>query len=116
MRNLAQRSAEAAKEIKQLIQASAERVEQGATQVQSATVTMSQVVASVGEVSRLVEAIHRASSQQSSAVTLISDTVTRIDQGTQQNAALVEQTSAAAESLRHQAHELVGLVSRFKLA
>ncbi len=116
VRSLAGRSAEAAREIKQLIQTSVERVEQGSAQVNQAGQTMDEVVQAIAKVSDIIGEISRASQEQSSGVGLVGEAVTRIDQGTQQNAALVEQTSAAAESLRGQAHRLVDLVGTFKLA
>ncbi|WP_374583933.1 methyl-accepting chemotaxis protein [Ideonella dechloratans] len=116
VRSLAGRSAEAAREIKQLIQASVERVEQGSVQVHQAGQTMEEVVQSIAKVSDIIQEISRASQEQSAGVGQLGVAVSRIDQGTQQNAALVEQTSAAAESLRSQAHQLVNLVDTFKLA
>jgi methyl-accepting chemotaxis protein-1 (serine sensor receptor) len=116
VRSLAGRSAEAAREIKQLIQASVERVEQGSVQVHQAGQTMDEVVQSIAKVSDIIHEISRASQEQSAGVGQLGEAVSRIDQGTQQNAALVEQTSAAAESLRGQAHQLVNLVDTFKLA
>ena len=116
VRSLAGRSAEAAREIKQLIQASVERVEQGSVQVHQAGQTMDEVVQSIAKVSDIINEISRASREQSTGMGQLGEAVSRIDQGTQQNAALVEQTSAAAESLRGQAHQLVNLVDTFRLA
>jgi methyl-accepting chemotaxis protein len=77
---------------------------------------MDEVVQSIAKVSDIIHEISRASQEQSAGVGQLGEAVSRIDQGTQQNAALVEQTSAAAESLRGQAHQLVNLVDTFKLA
>jgi methyl-accepting chemotaxis protein len=116
VRSLAQRSAEAAKEIKGLIGASVDRVEQGSALVDQAGVTMQEVVASIRRVSDIVSEISAASSQQSSGVALVGEAITRMDQGTQQNAALVEQSAAAADSLKQQAEQLVASVAVFKVA
>ncbi len=115
VRNLAQRSAEAAKEIKGLIGASVERVEQGSQLVDKAGTTMQEVVASIRRVSDIVSEISAASAEQSDGVVQVGSAITRMDQGTQQNAALVEQSAAAAESLKQQAAQLVQAVSVFKL-
>jgi methyl-accepting chemotaxis protein len=115
VRSLAKRSADAAHEIKDLIGTSAARVEQGHALVGQAGQTMAEVVASIQRVSALVGAISRASDEQSVGVSHIGEAVSRMDQGTQQNAALVEQTSAAAESLERQARLLVDAVGLFKV-
>ena len=116
VRNLAQRSAEAAKEIKGLIGASVDRVEQGSALVDQAGVTMQEVVASIRRVSDIVSEISSASAEQSSGVAQVGQAITRMDQGTQQNAALVEQSAAAADSLKQQAEQLVAAVAVFKIA
>jgi len=116
VRSLAQRSAEAAKEIKRLIATSVERVEQGTTQVDRAGETMREVVASIRRVTDIVAEISAASTEQSSGVAQIGDAVTQMDQATQQNAALVEESAAAAESLKGQANQLVDVVAVFQLA
>jgi methyl-accepting chemotaxis protein len=116
VRSLAQRSAEAAKEIKTLISASVERVEQGSSLVDRAGKTMEEIVASIRRVSDIVGEISSASVEQSSGVAQVGDAVTQMDQATQQNAALVEESAAAAESLRSQAMQLVQAVAVFKLA
>jgi methyl-accepting chemotaxis protein len=116
VRNLATRAAAAAKEIKSLISASMERVEQGTVLVDQAGATMTQVVDAIRKVSDLIQDISSASSEQSSGVAQVSTAVQQIDQTTQQNAALVEQSAAAAESLKQQASQLVVAVSAFKLA
>ena len=115
VRNLAQRSAEAAKEIKLLIGASVERVAQGSMLVDKAGVTMNEIVTSIQHVSDIVGEISSASTEQSKAVGQVSQAVTQIDQTTQQNAALVEESATAAASLREQADDLVAAVAQFKL-
>jgi len=116
VRNLAQRSAEAAKEIKGLIGASVDRVEQGSALVDQAGVTMQEVVSSIRRVSDIVSEISAASSQQSAGVGQVGAAITRMDQGTQQNAALVEESAAAADSLKQQAEQLVAAVAVFKIS
>jgi len=116
VRSLASRSADAAKEIKYLINASVERVEQGTVLVDQAGVTMTEVVSSIRRVTDLMGEISAASSEQSAGVSQVGEAVTQMDQATQQNAALVEEMAAAAASLRSQAHELVDTVAVFKLA
>ena len=116
VRTLARRSGEAAREIKQLITASVERIEQGATQVNLAGETMSEVVTSIRRVSDIVAEISSASLEQSASVSEVSEAVTSMDSATQQNAALVEEMSAATTSLNMQAQELVRAVEVFKLA
>ncbi|MGN1056638.1 MAG: methyl-accepting chemotaxis protein [Comamonas sp.] len=115
VRNLAQRSSEAAKEIKGLITDSVERVEQGSQLVDKAGHTMSEVVASIRRVTDIVGEISAASTEQSQGVAQVGEAVTQMDQTTQQNAALVEESAAAADSLRKQAQELVDAVAVFKL-
>ena len=116
VRNLAGRSAEAAKEIKSLISASVERVEQGTALVDEAGVTMTEVVGSIKRVTDIVGEISAASTEQSAGVAQVGEAVTQMDQATQQNAALVEESAAAAESMKTQAEQLVQAVSAFKLA
>jgi methyl-accepting chemotaxis protein len=116
VRSLAQRSAEAAREIKALISTSVERVERGTQLVDQAGSTMSEVVQAIGRVSTLVGEISHASTEQSAGVAQVGQAVGSMDQATQQNAALVEQSAAAAESLRHQAQGLVAAMGGFKLA
>ncbi len=116
VRSLAGRSAEAAKEIKQLINASVERVEHGSALVDQAGVTMTEVVTSIQRVTDIMGEISAASNEQSLGVSQVSEAVAQMDQATQQNAALVEQMAAAASSLKSQAHDLVGTVAVFKLA
>ncbi|MDT7837102.1 methyl-accepting chemotaxis protein [Aquabacterium sp. OR-4] len=116
VRNLAQRSAEAAKEIKSLITASVEQVEQGTQLADKAGHTMTQIVSSIRRVTDIMGEISSASAEQSSGVSQVGDAVGQMDQATQQNAALVEQSAAAAESLKTQAQQLLHAVSGFKLA
>ncbi|RKR65636.1 methyl-accepting chemotaxis protein-1 (serine sensor receptor) [Acidovorax sp. 94] len=116
VRNLAQRSADAAKEIKTLIHASVERVELGTTLVDKAGATMSEVVSAIRRVTDIVGEISAASSEQSAGVAQVGDAITEMDQATQQNAALVEQSAAAADSLKVQAQQLVQAVAVFRLA
>jgi methyl-accepting chemotaxis protein len=115
VRALAGRSAEAAKEIKNLINASVERVEQGTLLVDEAGTTMSDVVGSIQRVSDLVGEISSASNEQSLGVAQVGEAVSQMDQATQQNAALVEQMAAAASSLNSQSNDLVHTVSVFNL-
>ena len=116
VRSLAGRSADAAKEIKALINASVQRVEQGTVLVDRAGATMAEVVSSIRSVTDLMGEISAASSEQSQGVAQIGEAVTQMDQVTQQNAALVEEMAAAATSLETQARDLVGTVAVFKLA
>ena len=115
VRNLAGRSAEAAKEIKSLITASVERVELGSTLVGQAGTTMDEIVNSIRRVADIMGEISAASAEQSAGVSQVGEAVTQMDQATQQNAALVEEMSAAAASLRSQAQELVQAVAVFKV-
>ncbi|GAA3986289.1 methyl-accepting chemotaxis protein [Comamonas faecalis] len=116
VRSLAQRSASAAKEIKQLITDSVQRVEQGSQLVDKAGSTMSEVVHSIRRVTDIMGEISSASREQSSGVAQVGEAITQMDQATQQNAALVEESSAASSSLSQQAGDLVQAVSVFKLA
>ncbi len=115
VRSLAGRSADAAKEIKQLITDSVARVESGAQLADQAGSTMTEVVASIRRVTDLMGEISAASSEQSSGVSQVGEAVTEMDQSTQQNAALVEEMAAAAASLNSQAQDLVQSVSLFQL-
>ena len=115
VRNLASRSAEAAKEIKQLITDSVTRVEQGSALVDQAGTTMNEVVASIRRVTDIMGEISAASAEQSAGVAQVGEAVVQMDQATQQNAALVEEMAAAASSLKGQAQELVQTVATFQL-
>jgi len=116
VRSLAQRSAEAAKEIKTLISRSVEQVDQGTSLVDQAGKTMGEIVNSIQRVSDIVAEITLASEEQSSGVKQVADAVIQMDQATQQNAALVEESAAAAESLKGQAQQLVQSVAVFRLS
>jgi len=115
VRSLAGRSAEAAKEIKNLISASVERVGQGTALVDRAGTTMTEVVNAIRRVTDIMGEISAASAEQSAGVSQVGEAVTQMDQATQQNAALVEEMAAAASSLRTQAQDLVQVVAVFKL-
>jgi len=116
VRNLAQRSAQAAKEIKGLIGASVERVESGSRLVADAGSTMSEIVASVQRVSDIIGEITAAAAEQSDGIGQVNTAVNNLDQMTQQNAALVEESAAAAESLKDQAHKLAQVIGAFRIA
>jgi len=116
VRTLAQRSAEAAKEIKHLIDDSVGKVEEGNSQVASAGQTMSEIVDSVKRVTDIMGEITAASDEQTSGIEQINQAVAQMDQVTQQNAALVEESAAAASSLQEQAQQLSQTVRVFKLA
>ena len=115
VRSLAQRSAEAAKEIKGLISESVGKVEEGSMLVDKAGITMGEVVAAIRRVTDIMGEISAASSEQSSGVSQVGEAVTQMDHATQQNAALVEQSAAAAGSLSTQAAQLVNAVAIFRL-
>ncbi len=116
VRALAQRSAEAAREIKSLIGASVDKVELGTRLVADAGSSMTDIVAQVQHVAQLLNEIDAATLEQTSGIGQVSDAVTQLDQVTQQNAALVEESAAAAESLQQQASRLAELVSVFRVA
>jgi methyl-accepting chemotaxis protein len=115
VRSLAQRSADAAREIKVLISSSVDKVETGARLVGDAGTTMTEIVASVGRVNDVIGEITSAASGQRHGLGEVNAAVGRLDQMTQQNAALVEQSAAAAESLREQARRLADLVGAFRI-
>ena len=116
VRALAQRSAGAAKEIKQLIEESVGKVTDGSALVRQAGNTMGEIVSSVQRVTDIIADISAASQEQSSGIEQVNQAITQMDEGTQQNAALVEQASASAESMRQQAGQLVEAVSAFRTA
>ena len=116
VRSLAQRSAEAAREVKTLITASVERVEQGSALVDQAGASMQEIVAHIQRVTDLMGEISSASTEQDSGVQQVGEAVTQMDRSTQQNAALVEESAAAAEGLRQQADRLVQAVAVFRTA
>jgi methyl-accepting chemotaxis protein len=116
VRTLAQRSAAAAKEIKELIGRSVETVDAGASLVDQAGATMQNIVQSVQQVADIMKQISAASSEQSTGIEQVNQAIVSIDDVTQQNAALVEEAAAAAQSMRDQADLLAQAVSVFKLA
>jgi methyl-accepting chemotaxis protein len=115
VRSLAQRSASAAKEIKELITASTEKVDAGAALVRTAGATMQEIVASVGRMTNIMHEITAATTEQSSGINEVNTAVANLDQMTQQNAALVEQAAAAATSMQEQARHLAQTVSTFRV-
>ena len=115
VRNLAQRSAGAAKEIKELIANSVSKTTEGTLQVENAGKTMEEIVNSVKRVSDIIGEIAAASIEQSAGIDQVNNAITQMDEVTQQNAALVEQAAAAAESLREQSDGLMDAVSVFKI-
>ncbi|MBP6898599.1 MAG: chemotaxis protein [Burkholderiaceae bacterium] len=116
VRSLAQRSAGAAREIKSLIGASVERVSSGTELVQQAGTTMGEIVAGIQRVSDIIGEISAAAGEQSAGIGSVNHAVVQLDGMTQQNAALVEQSAAAAESLKDQAAQLGGVIARFRLS
>ncbi len=115
VRNLAQRSAAAAKEIKALIDASVEKVASGTQLVGNAGATMTEIVDSVQRVTDIIGEIRSATSEQSQGIAQVNTAVNQLDQMTQQNSALVEQSAAAADSLREQAMKLTQVVALFRV-
>jgi ABC-type transporter Mla subunit MlaD len=115
VRNLAQRSAAAAKEIKTLIGESVDKVDTGARLVDAAGKTMEEIVASVKKVSDLIAEIAAASEEQDAGIQQVNSAVTQMDRVVQQNASLVEEATAATESMKGQASSLLQTVARFKL-
>jgi methyl-accepting chemotaxis protein len=116
VRSLAQRSAQAAKEIKSLISASVERVDTGTRVVQGAGATMDELLGNARRMSDLLHEISTAAKEESAGVTQVGAAVQDLDRMTQQNAALVEQTAAAASSLKEQATDLAAEVAKFRLS
>ena len=116
VRGLAQRSAASAREVKHLIQASVDKVEAGSQLVGTAGSTMQDIVAQVAQASRMMAQISTAAAEQTQGIGQVNDAVTQLDQMTQQNAALVEQSAAASDSLKQQAAALVDAVRVFQLA
>jgi methyl-accepting chemotaxis protein len=115
VRNLAQRSAAAAKEIKTLIGDSVEKVDAGSRQVNQAGATMNDIVSAVKRVTDIMSEIAAASNEQTAGIEQVNRAITQMDEVTQQNAALVEEAAAAAESMQEQAKGLYEAVSVFKL-
>jgi methyl-accepting chemotaxis protein len=116
VRSLAGRSAQAAKEIKELIEESVAKVGEGSQLVHQAGSTMAEIVGSVKRVTDIMAEISAASAEQSSGIEQVNQTITQMDETTQQNAALVEEASAAARSMEEQAQQLAEAVGRFKIA
>ena len=116
VRNLAQRSATAAKEIKALIDDSVQKVQAGSSQVDRAGTTMTEIVKSIGQVTVIMNEIANASEEQRAGIEQVNHAIVEMDRVTQQNAALVEQASAAAQAMQDQAGELEQVVGTFKLA
>ena len=116
VRTLAQRSAAAAKEIKELISDSVTKVEDGTRLVDEAGATMDEIVTAVKRVTDIMSEISAASQEQSSGIEQVNQAVSQMDEVTQQNAALVEEASAAAESMQEQAHALTQAINTFKLS
>jgi methyl-accepting chemotaxis protein len=115
VRNLAQRSAGAAKEIKDLIQDSARKVEDGSRLVDQSGAALDEIVSSVKRVSDIIAEIAAASQEQSSGIEQVNRAISQMDQATQQNAALVEEAAAASESMEEQANHLTEIMEFFKL-
>lgn len=115
VRTLAQRSADAAKQIKGLIQASVETVDKGARLVEEAGATMNEIVSQVQQVTTLIGSIDSASSEQSSGISQVSQAISNLDRMTQQNAALVEESMAAADTLKSEASNLTQAIGFFRL-
>ncbi|WP_206954529.1 methyl-accepting chemotaxis protein [Trinickia acidisoli] len=116
VRSLAQRSSAAAKEIKELIGASIDKIRGGMTEVEEAGRTMSEVTVAIGRVTGIMGEIAAASDEQSRGIEQVNQAITQMDQVTQQNASLVEQAAAAAQSLEDQGQELGRAVSTFRIA
>ncbi len=116
VRSLAQRSGDAAREIRTLISSSVQQIDAGAGKVQAAGQTMERIVAAIEKVSHTVDDISRAAAEQANGIAQVNQTVAEMDRSTQQNAAMVEQASAATESLRSQAERLVQMLTRFRTA
>ena len=115
VRNLASRAAQAAKEIKELIQDSVSKVHSGSDLVNQSGETLAEIVDGVKKVADIISEITAASTEQSAGIDQVNQAVTTMDEGTQQNAALAEQTSAAAVSLNEKAREMDGLIAFFKV-
>jgi methyl-accepting chemotaxis protein len=115
VRSLAQRSAQAAREIKTLIGTSVDKVQSGSKLVADAGATMNEIVASVQRVNDIIGGISAAAAQQSDGIGQVNGAVSQLDEMTQRNAALVEQSAAAAESLKDQANRLAQVVGEFQL-
>lgn len=115
MRKLAQRSADAAQEINDLISNNLERVNHGNARAEEASKSTENIVAAIGRVTKIMQEISHASAEQSTGVQEVGQAITEMDQVTQQNAALVEESANAANHLRQNAHQLLHAMSVFKL-
>lgn len=116
VRSLAQRSAESAREIRTLIGSSVEKIDAGATQVQAAGATMTRIIGAIEAVSGTVDGIARAAAEQATGIAQVNQTVAEMENSTQQNAAMVEQATAATDALSGQAQHLVQMLTRFRTA
>ncbi len=116
VRSLAQRSGDAAREIRTLISSSVEEITAGAGKAQAAGHTMTRIVGAIEQVSQTVAGISRAASEQASGIAQVNQTVSEMERNTQQNAAMVEEATAATESLNAQTRSLVDLLTRFRIA
>lgn len=112
---LAQRSAEAAREIKQLVTSSGEQVERGTELVASAGTAMDETMAAIRRLEQIIRDIHAASQQQTQGVVQVEHAVCEMDEGTQRNAALVHQSAGTAAQLNAQSQELLGAIAAFKM-
>jgi len=115
VRALAQRSAEAAKEIKGLISKSTEQVESGAKLVGDTGDSLHRIIGRVAEINELVREIASSAEEQATGLSQVNTAVNHMDQGTQQNAAMVEESTAASHALAHEARELANLVAKFNI-
>jgi len=115
VRSLAQRSGDAAREIRTLISSSVEETTAGATKAQAAGQTMTRIVDAIEQVSQTVAGISRSASEQASGISQVNETVSEMERNTQQNAAMVEEATAATESLNSQTRNLVELLTRFRI-
>ncbi|MEZ5654220.1 MAG: methyl-accepting chemotaxis protein, partial [Burkholderiaceae bacterium] len=115
VRNLARRTADSAKEIASLITTSVDRVEQGTVLVDEAGTTMQELLESIGQVTQIMGDISSASAEQSAGVSRVAESIVEMDNVTQQNSSLVEQSASASDQLKVQAEHLVRSVAAFKL-
>jgi len=115
VRSLASRCGDAARDIRQLVESSGQRVDRGVVLIEQAGKTMAEIVGAVRELTTHMSRIAAASAEQLEGIRQVSDTVTRMEQATQQNAAMVEQSSVAADKMAEQAQQLMSAVSRFHL-
>ncbi len=116
VRNLAQRSAESAREVKQLVESTVSRVSAGSVQVRRAGKTMSEIISHSAEVQSVISGIARAAAEQTRGIQEVNQAVVQLDAMVQQNASLVEQSAAASGTLQTQANALAATIGRFKIA